>query len=53
MTESLTGLIRKTVARSGIETADGFQIICGGYMDKAVVLYKEEAEDEILSDRDG
>lgn len=53
MTESLTGLIRETVAGSGIETADGFRIICGGYMDKAVVLYKEEAEDEILSDRDG
>jgi len=51
MTESLTGLIRETVSGSGIETADDFRII-GGYMDKAVVLY-EEAEDEILSDRDG
>ena len=42
MTGSLTGLIRETVEGSGIETANGFQIICGDYMDKAAVLYREE-----------
>ena len=52
MTGSLTGMIRETVEGSGIETADGFQIICGDYMDKAVVLYREETYDEIFSDRD-
>ena len=52
MTEFLTGLIWETAAGSGTETADGFRIICGGYMDKAVILYREETKDEIFSDRD-
>ena len=52
MMKSLTGLVRETVAGSGVGMADGFQIICGDYMDRAVVLYKEETGSEILSDRD-
>ena len=52
MMESLTGLVRETVAGSGVGMADGFQIICGDYMDRAVILYKEETGREIFSDRD-
>ena len=42
MTGSQTGMIRGAAEGSSAETADGFQIICGDYMDKAVILYREE-----------
>ena len=42
MTGYLTGMIRRAAEGSSAETADGFRIICGDYMDKAVILYREE-----------
>ena len=39
MIKALTGLILETVEESGVHAADSLRIICGDYMDHAVVLY--------------
>ena len=42
MIRALTGLILETVEESGVHAADSLRIICGDYMDHAVVFYGEE-----------
>lgn len=42
MIKALTGLILETVKESGVHAADTLRILCGDYMDHAVVLYGEE-----------
>jgi hypothetical protein len=42
MIKALTGLILETVKESGVHAADSLRILCGDYMDHAVVLYGEE-----------
>ena len=42
MIKALTGLILETVKESGVHAADSLSILCGDYMDHAVVLYGEE-----------
>ena len=39
MIKALTGLILETVEESGVHAADSLRIICGDYMDHAVILY--------------
>lgn len=51
MLENLSRLIMQHIVESGIGMTDDFKIICGKFMDKAVVLYtKEKKEHEIFSD---
>lgn len=52
MIEALTEMILQTIMESGIDTTDNFKIICGDYMDNAVILYGEDTKDEIFPDRD-
>ena len=42
MIRALTDLILETVEESRVHVADSLRIICGDYMDHAVVLYGEE-----------
>lgn len=42
MIKALTGLILEAVKESGVHAADSLRILCGDYMDHAVVLYGEE-----------
>ena len=51
MIENLSGLLMREVEESSVSVTDDFKLIYGEFMDRAVVLYaKEKEEDEILSD---
>lgn len=43
MVKALTGLILKTIEGSGVNAADSLGIICGDYMERAVILNGEES----------
>ena len=42
MIKALTGLILETVEESEVHAAGSLRIICGDYMDHAVILYGEK-----------
>lgn len=50
MLENLSRLIMQHIVESGIGMTDDFKIICGKFMDKAVLYTKEKKEHEIFSD---
>lgn len=48
MMQGLTGLVTETVKESGVLTTDRFMVLYGEYMERAVILYREEEKDEIF-----
>ncbi len=52
MVKELIDLVYENVLDSGISITDRFKIIFGEYMDNAVILHDEEADNEILLNRD-
>ncbi len=52
MVKELIDLVYENVLDSGIPITDRFKIIFGEYMDNAVILHDEEADNEILLNRD-
>lgn len=50
--KELIDLVYENVLDSGIPITDRFKIIFGEYMDNAVILHDEEADNEILLNRD-
>lgn len=52
MVKELIDLVYENVLDSGIAITDRFKIIFGEFMDNAVILYDEEADNEILLNRD-